>query len=170
MRGWVSLLLLLPLAFAFWLTKTVVNACVKKGSRWRLLGVLVSLVIGGICVQVGYWFTEEDITILGWIVIIGGGFIAVGGALQSLGMKKEQVELEELEKEQEKEWKELEQEWAKEEAKKTLEHGVIDDYERSAKICNILDRIGFDTEAVTLSQGLKDLKKKQEKELKKKQA
>jgi len=81
--------MLLPLAFAFWLAVTVSNACAQKGSLWRLLGVLFSFFIGGICIQVGYWFTEEDITILGWIIMIGGGLIALLGTWTALVGRKE---------------------------------------------------------------------------------
>jgi len=89
MRGCLGWLLLLPLAFAFWLAVTVSNACAKKGSLWRLLGVLFSFLIGGICIQVGYWFTEEGITILGWIIMIGGGLIALLGTWTALVGTKE---------------------------------------------------------------------------------
>ena len=88
MRGCLGWLMLLPLVGAFGLTAWVVRACVQKGGLWRLLGVLSSLVIGGICIQVGYWFTEEGSTILGWIGMVGGGLIAVIGAGSALfGMK-----------------------------------------------------------------------------------
>ena len=67
--GWLSLL---PLVFAFWLTITIANGCARRESgSWRFLGVLSSLIIGGICIQVGYWFTEEGMAILGWIDMIG---------------------------------------------------------------------------------------------------
>jgi hypothetical protein len=97
--GW---LLLLPLTFAFWLAVTAGNACAKKGGLWRLLGVLVSFVIGGICIQVGYWFGIEGFTewradgiyqvtypVLGWIIMIGGGLIALLGTWTALVGRKE---------------------------------------------------------------------------------
>ena len=55
----------------------------------------VSIVIGGICIQVGYWFTEEGITILGWIIMIGGGLIAILGTWTALVGTKEEIELRE---------------------------------------------------------------------------
>ena len=166
MRFIIGLLILLPFAGAWWLTIKIVDACIKKSDALRPLGIVVSLLVGGGSIYAGYFIGP----IVGWLIMGAGGLVAIGGVFRSLGATKENIEEEELEKKQEKEWKEFEQEWAKSSAKKILEQGEIDDYERADKICNILDRIGFDTEAAALSQNLKDLKKKQEKELKKKQA
>ena len=83
--GW---LMLLPLVVAYGLTVWVVRACNHKGSLWRILGVLASLVIGGICIQVGYWVGIEGSTegqyqvtypVFGWIAMISGGLIALIG-------------------------------------------------------------------------------------------
>ncbi len=88
--GCLTWLFLMPLAFAFWIVVIISNTCVKKGGLWRLLGILASIVIGGICMQVGYWFTEEGIDILGWIIMIGGGAIAILGTWTALvGTKAE---------------------------------------------------------------------------------
>lgn len=88
--------LLLPLVGAFWLAVIIANVCAKKGGGlWRLLGVVVSVVIGGVCVQVGYWYAEEVNTILGWIIMIGGGLIAILGTWTALVGTKEEVELRE---------------------------------------------------------------------------
>ena len=108
MRGCLGWLLLMPLVFAFWLVVTVGNACGKRGGLWRMLGILVSLVIGGICVQVGYWFAIEGFVeweglevhqvtypVLGWISMIGGGLIAILGTWTSLAATKEELDLEE---------------------------------------------------------------------------
>jgi hypothetical protein len=92
--GW---LLLLPLFIAFWLAITISNACAKRGGLWRLLAIIVSLAIGGICIKVGHWFGIEGFTewrgfeqykitypMLGWIIIIGGGLIALLGTWTAL--------------------------------------------------------------------------------------
>lgn len=102
MIGLIDLLLLLPLIFIFWLTIKIANACAKRGGRFRrLLGVLSSLIIGGVCVQVGYWFTEEGMTILGWIDMVGGGLMAILGTLTALLVMKEEVEIREKRKKME---------------------------------------------------------------------
>jgi len=102
-RGLIGLLLLLPLIFIFWLTIKIANTCAKRGGGrfWRLLGVLSSLIIGGVCVQVGYWFTEEGMTILGWIDMVGGGLLAILGTLTALLRMKEEVEIREKRKKME---------------------------------------------------------------------
>jgi len=100
---WIlGLLMLLPLIGAFGLTVWVVRACVQKGGLWRLLGCLISLAIGGVCVLVGYWFGVEGFTeweglesrqvtypVLGWVDMVGGGLIAIIGTMSALfGMKE----------------------------------------------------------------------------------
>ena len=122
MRGCLGWLMLMPLLFAFWLAMQVANACAKWGGLWRLLGILASLVIGGICVGVGYLFAYEGSTeqrggelyqvtwpILGWVVIIGGGLIAVLGAWTALVATKEDIERREKIEKLEKEMKKLRQ-------------------------------------------------------------
>lgn len=102
MRGLIGWLLLLPLIFLFWLTIKIANACAKRGGGFlRLLGVLSSLIIGGVCVQVGYWFTEEGMTILGWIDMVGGGLMAILGTLRALLGVKEEIEIREKRKKME---------------------------------------------------------------------
>ena len=132
MRGLLAWLLLLPLIFAFWLTMKIANACARRESgAWRLLGVLASLVIGGICIQVGYWFAIEGFTeweaggyqivkypVLGWIGMIGGGIIALLGTWTSLVGTRQEIELRKDMEKLDKEMKEEERNWAKEEAKK----------------------------------------------------
>lgn len=157
MRGIVGWLLLLPLVFAFWLVMTIANACAKRESgSWRLLGVLASLTIGGICILVGYWFTEEGITILAWIIMIGGGLMTILGTWTALVGTREEIELREETEKLDKERKHQEQKWAEEEAKKILEQGKIDDYEELDLILRILS----DMHEFYLSISLEDLKKK----------
>lgn len=170
MRGFVGWLLLLPLIFAFWLTMTIANACARRESgAWRLLGVLASLVIGGICIQVGYWFAIEGFTeweaggyqvvkypVLGWIDMIGGGIMAILGTWTALRVTRKAIELRELEEKLEKEEKQQQEKWAKEEAMKILEQGEIDDYERLDLILRILS----DMHEFSLSYKLEDLKRK----------
>lgn len=178
MRGCLGWLLLLPLAFAFWLAVTIANACVKKGGLWRLLGVLFSLLIGGVCIQVGYWFAIEGFTewrgletytvtypILGWIMIIGGGLIALLGTWTALVGTKEEIESKEEMEKLDEERKEEEQRSAKEVAQSILEQGKIDNYEMFNWICDILVGDKYDFESAELLEKLKKLKKKQAKSL-----
>ncbi len=179
MRGCLGWLLLLPLAFAFWLAMTVANACVKKGGLWRLLGVLASLVIGGICIQVGYWLAIEGFTewrgleayqvtypILGWISMIGGGLIAILGTWTALVGTKEETGLREgLTEEQYFERKEERRKSTIEEAKKILEQGKVDNYkkkewERLNLICYQLSHYPGDPESTELLEQLRELKNK----------
>jgi len=173
MRGLVGWLLLLPLIFAFWLTTTIAKACARRESGgWRLLGVLASLVIGGICIQVGYWFAIEGFTewevggyqivkypVLGWIDMIGGGIMALLGTWTALAGTRKGIELRELEEKREKEEKQQQEKWAKEEAMKMLERGEIDDYERLDLILSILSAL----HEFSLSHKLEDLKKERAK-------
>ena len=161
MRGLIGWLFLLPLAFAFWLTITIANGCARRESgSWRFLGVLSSLIIGGICIQVGYWFTEEGMTILGWIDMIGGGSMALLGTWTALVGTRKEIELREEMEKLGKEMEEEERNLAKEEAKKILEQGEIDDYERLDTILGILDDRGSSIEAGELFYKLKYLKRK----------
>jgi hypothetical protein len=92
--GW---LLLLPLTISFYLVRWVVSYFAQKGGLWRFLGVLVSLIIGGVFIFVGYGFGIECYTewrdgsyyrvtmpVLGWIFMVGGGIIAIVGSFKSL--------------------------------------------------------------------------------------
>jgi hypothetical protein len=102
--GWF---LLLPLSLAALVAMAIANACANRGrGSWRFLGVLSSLIIGGICVLVGYWFGIEGFTeweglsyrqvtypVLGWIIMIGGGFIAILGTWTAIvGTKEEETQ------------------------------------------------------------------------------
>jgi len=161
----IGLLILAPFALAFWLAFKVVNACIKKSDALRPLGILVSLLVGGGSIASGYFIGP----IVGWFIMVLGGLLAVFGTLRSLTMTREEVELEELEEKLEKERKQQEQNWAKEEAKKMLEQGEIDDYESFNLICNILDDPKSDMKSFKLSWDLKELKKKQAKRQKRNQ-
>ena len=124
MRGLLGFLMLIPLFIVFALAVALsmlpfvfalgaVGGCVQKGGLWRLLGVLASLVIGVICIRLGYWFVNEVsiepmlslfysevrfpfidwifplvFPILGWIDMVGGGLIAVIGTWSTLFAKK----------------------------------------------------------------------------------
>lgn len=106
MRGFAGWLMLLPLAGAAWLIMTTVNACVEKGRLWRWLGALVSLLIGGICIRLGYTLGFEGFSewrglqqyqvtypVLGWIWMVGGGLLALLGTWVALsGTKKKEIE------------------------------------------------------------------------------
>jgi len=97
--------MLLPLAGAAWLVVTIVNACVKKGRLWQWLGALVSLLIGGIIIWLGYTLSFEGFPewrglvqyqvtypVLGWIWMIGGGLLALLGTWVALSRTKEDTE------------------------------------------------------------------------------
>ena len=178
MRGILGWLLLLPLAFAFWLTITIARGCANKGGGlWRLLGVLASFVIGGVCGVVGYWLGPEEGLIFGWIVLVGGGLMAILGTWTALlGTKEEaqRTELEELARKQltgerklgkldEEKWDDM---WksAKEEAKRILEQDKVDNYERFSLIRSTLAYHGNDDESFELYQRLKKLEWKSTKE------
>lgn len=124
MRGIIGFLMLIPLFLVFALAFVVsmlpfvlaiwvVGDYGQKGGLWRLLGVVASLVIGGICFGLGYWFANEVsiepmlslfysevsfpfidwifplvFPILGWIDMVGGGLIAVIGIWSTLFGKR----------------------------------------------------------------------------------
>jgi hypothetical protein len=102
MKGLLGFLLLLPTIFAymlhlsllilvFSLPMRVSDLCSEKGGLYRLLGALVSVIVGGISIRLGYWFGIEGFTawelrghqvmypIIGWIYMVVGGLIAVIG-------------------------------------------------------------------------------------------
>jgi hypothetical protein len=102
--GCIGGLLLLPLVIAFGLMTLVVGFVAEKGCLWRLLGVLASLAIGGVCILVGYSFGIEGTTelvgstyqqvtmpVVGWVDMIGGGLIAIIGIYVALLGKKEKT-------------------------------------------------------------------------------
>jgi hypothetical protein len=157
-RVWIGWLLLLPLAFAFWLTITIAGGCAHKGGGlWRLLGILASFVIGGVCGAVGYSLSTEAVSIFGWIMLIGGGLMAILGTWTTL-LKTKETELEKLAKkrgsggkleklEEQEKWDNM---WksAKEEARRILEQDKIDNYEEFSSIRHTLTlNMAFDDEA-----------------------
>lgn len=167
--GWLALL---PLIGAAALAITIANACVKRG--WRLLGVLSSLTIGGICILVGYSLGIEGITdwqadgvylvkypVLGWIGMIGGGLIALLGSWTALAGTKEQIEQREYLEVQEKDFKNKLRSEVKGWAKEIIKAGRIDDYERCNSIIKSLSEFDvLDIEAEKLLRELKALKTK----------
>jgi len=150
--GW---LILLPFAGAWWLTIKIVDACIKKSDALRPLGILISLFVGGGSIVAGYFIGP----IVGWFIMACGALVVIIGTWRSLAAAKEEVELEELTEKVEEERKRQGQKWAKEEAKKMLEQGKIDDHERLDSVCNILDDAKFDTQAFRLSDDLKKLRR-----------
>ena len=82
---------LAPLILVFFLPMRVSELCNEKGGLYRLLGALVSVLVGGITIRLGYWFGIEGFTtwellghkfmypIIGWIYMVVGGLIAVIG-------------------------------------------------------------------------------------------
>jgi len=102
--GWVLIAPFGGLALA---AIKVVNYSIKKGKK--ALGILISLVLGGISLGLGYdlayvgWkeyegFNVYQVTypVAGWIGMVIGGGIVIGGIFRTLAMTKEQVELEEF--------------------------------------------------------------------------
>ena len=168
MRVWTGWLLLLPLAFAFWLTITIaMRSAHKGGGLWRLLGVLASFVIGGVCGAVGYSLGTEAGSIFGWIVLVGGGLMAILGTWTTLFETKE-TELEKLAKkrgpggkleklEEQEKWDDM-YESVKEEARRILEQDKIDNYNNLFSIQNALAlNMAFDDEARELYYDLQKL-------------
>ena len=168
MRVWTGWLLLLPLAFAFWLTITIAGGCAHKGGGlWRLLGVLASFVIGGVCGAVGYSLGTEAGSIFGWIMLIGGGLMAILGTWTTL-LETKETELEKLAKkrgpggkleklEEQEKWDNM---WksAKEEARRILEQDKIDNYKEVISICHNLSlNMAFDDEAYAMRNRLNGL-------------
>ncbi|MBM3119290.1 MAG: zinc ribbon domain-containing protein [Chloroflexi bacterium] len=96
--GW---LILLPFAGAFWLTIKVTDACIKIGGIMRLLGALLSLLVGGLSVFAGWQIGP----IVGWFIMVCGGGLAIFGSWRVLTTTKEELELEELEEKLDKEMK-----------------------------------------------------------------
>ena len=101
--GW---LILLPFAGVFWLTWKAVNACAKKGGFLRLIGALLSLVVGGFSIYAGWQIGP----IVGWFIMVCGGGLAIFGTWRVLTATKEELEWEELEEKLNKEMKKVEQE------------------------------------------------------------
>jgi hypothetical protein len=122
----IGALMLLPYGGAFWLALKIVNACAKRGGVMRSFGVLASLILGGVCVGLGYWgaFVGYEETrgmalyqvtypVWGWIGIVAGGLLIIFLSLRSLTVTKQEIESEAKEEQTEKELevkKELEEE------------------------------------------------------------
>jgi len=158
-RGCIGWLILLPFVGAWWLTIKIVDACIKKSDALRPLGIIISLLVGGGSIYAGYSIGP----IVGWFIMGAGGLVAIIGVWRSLVVTKEYIEAEELSEKLDKERKEEERSWAKAEAKKILEQGKIDDYERLNMICNILEDRKSGMEEIGLFYKLEELKKKQAK-------
>ena len=135
----IGALLLLPLVGAFWVVVTVAKEAAKKGGSWRLLGVLSSLVIGGVCVLIGYWLGSQEGWVFGWVLLVGGGLMAVLGSWMAMSGTDE--------KRQQATWQS-----AQEEAKSVLQQDRIYDYEKSRFICSILARNAYDNASFELYQ------------------
>jgi len=102
--GWVLIAPFSGLAFA---AVKLVDYFIKKGKK--PLGILISILLGGISLGLGYdlayvgWTEYEGFNVYqvtypvaGWIGMVLGGCIVVGGIFRTLTMTKEQVELEEF--------------------------------------------------------------------------
>jgi len=102
--GWV---LIAPFAGLGFAAVKLVNYFIKKGKK--PLGILISILLGGISLGLGYdlayvgWTEYEGFNVYqvtypvaGWIGMVLGGCTVVGGILRSLAMTKEQVEMEEF--------------------------------------------------------------------------
>lgn len=86
MRGCLGWLILMPIVVAFWLAVVIASACGKKGNSWRFLGILSSILIGGVFAGFAHLlFSGEDgTTLLQWIGIIAGGLIVLLGIWTAL--------------------------------------------------------------------------------------
>lgn len=158
MRIWMGWLILLPFAAAWWLTIKIVDACIKKGGPMRILGVIVSFLVGGSSIAAGYFIGP----IVGWVIMGMGGLVVVIGTWRSVAITKPQVEHEELEeltnkqlsgkqlgRQDQEKWESM---WisAKEEAKTMLKQDEINDYERFILVRSTLARHGNDSESYEL--------------------
>jgi len=156
----IGLLILVPFALAFGLAFKIVNACIKKSDALRPVGIIVSLLVGGVSIVSGYFIGP----IVGWLIMALGGLLAIFGSWRSLTMTREEVEQEEHEEKLKKENQKQQEKWAKEEAKKILEQGEISNYGQLDTILSILDDRKSGFKASLLSCDLEILKKKLEKE------
>lgn len=167
MRIWMGWLILLPFAGAWWLTIKMVDACIKKGGPMRLLGVIVSFLVGGGSIAAGYFIGP----IVGWFIMAVGALVLVRGTWGSVVVPKPtktQMEQEwlrgltekgQLGKQDQEKWDSM---WisAKEEAKSMLKQDEIDDYERFSLIQSTLASRGNDSESYELYVELKALELK----------
>ena len=119
-RGCLGFFMLIPLFIVFILAGMAViiplllsiawtSTLIEKKGRCRLLAAIVSLVIGGICVRLGYWYAMETsiepitsflysevdfplidwifpfvLPILGWVGMIGGGLVIIVGTFKAI--------------------------------------------------------------------------------------
>jgi hypothetical protein len=150
---WIfGLLIALPFAGAWWITLKIVNQCIKTNYVFRLIGVVLSLLVGGVSICLGY-----DIgPIVGWFIMFGGGALAIGGTIRSLGMTKEGVIREERKEKEEKEKKQQLLRLVKEEAERMLEQGKIENLPKLHMVCKILEN----NNEYGLSNKLKQLERK----------
>jgi len=173
--GCLGALMLLPFAGLSWLAVKIVDLCAKKGGGMRLMGVIASFILGGICIRLGYWGAFEGYTewrgtelykvtypVWGWIGIVIGGIIIIFLSLTALTKTKQQIELEEREEQEKKEAKEEAWRGVKKMAADILEKDKIDDLATFNRIVQILEKEPLDSEASKLVSQLKKLKKKQE--------
>ena len=102
--GWVLIAPFSGLAFA---AVKLIKYSIKKGNK--PLGILISILLGGISIGLGYdlayigWTQYEGLNlyqvtypVTGWIGMAIGGVIVIGGIFRTLTMTKEQVEIEEF--------------------------------------------------------------------------
>ena len=171
MRFWLGWLILLPFAGAWWLCYKIVDACIKKGGPVRLLGILVSLLVGGGSIVAGYFIGP----IVGWFIMAVGVLVFVIGTWRSMvepKPTKPQMEQEwlrglvgkgQLGKSDQEKWENM---WVsvKEEAKKMLQKEEIDDYERFSLVCSTLASRANDKESEELFERLRRLERKSIKE------
>ena len=165
MRIWLGWLILLLFAGVWWLTIKIVDACIKKGGPVRLLGVIVSFLVGGGSIAAGYFIGP----IVGWFIMAVGGLVVVIGTWRSVvepKPTKPQMEQEwlrglvgkgQLGKSDQEKWENM---WvsAKEEAKKMLQKEEIDDYERFSLVCSTLASRANDSESYELFGELREFK------------
>jgi len=89
----MGLLIVLPLVGAFALVRWASSACGRKGGLFRLLGITIAFIIGGICILYGYGLTfiglplvgnKIIVSILGVIYMLSGCLIIVVGIWNAL--------------------------------------------------------------------------------------
>jgi hypothetical protein len=104
----IGYLMLLPYAGISWLAVKIAGSSAKKGGRTRLLGIIASFILGGICIGLGYWgafkgylewrgneLYQVTYPVWGWIGIVVGGIIILFCSLRALTMTKRDIEIEE---------------------------------------------------------------------------
>ena len=104
---------------ACWVSYRVCDACIKRGGIIkRLLCILVSLILAGFSIGLGYFFAyigwieqegaefyQVTYPIAGWFGMVVGGLNSIFLVIRALRWSREDVELEELEEKLEKEAK-----------------------------------------------------------------